>query len=286
MRDSFTFLKETQGAEGGWAYSRHGAAAVEPTALVLLALDGRADATALLEPARAWLLSVQNADGGWGLNALDPLSSWHTAWALLALAGWREAASSLQRGVDWLASVPVYRETSLDVIQFYNRDLRIDISLSAWPWAPGEASWVVPSALALLSSRNYPLSAELQERLDEALHYLVDRRVPGGGWNVGNPAMFDGVLPAHTTPTALALLALHAHAPGLIQSGDLDVLRQVALSDGGAKALGWALLALRTLDEETHAFRNQLLSLQEADGSWEGSPHTTAIALLGLEGAL
>jgi hypothetical protein len=66
----------------------------------------------------------------------------------------------------------------------------------------------------------------------------------------------------------------------------LAVLRQKAIEDGGAKALGWALLTLRTLGEETSALRAQLLAVQQADGSWEGNPHSTAIALLGLEGVI
>jgi hypothetical protein len=98
--------------------------------------------------------------------------------------------------------------------------------------------------------------------------------------------MFNGVLPAHTFPTALTLLAINAHAPALIQSGDLAVLGQKASADGGAMALGWALLTLRTLGEETSALRAQLLAAQQEDGSWEGNPHSTAVALLGLEGVI
>jgi squalene cyclase len=286
MPDALHFLTATQDLTGGWGYTLRGTPGLEPTALAILALCGLNHAAPVVQRALDWLITTQHEDGGWGLNGSDPRSSWHTAWGVLALAGLAGTADSSQRGRAWLAAVPVYREENLDAIRSYNQDLKIDVSLTAWPWGPAEGSWVLPTALAMLALKGNSPQPEARSRLDEAVRYLENRRVPGGGWNVGNPAMFDGVLPAHTIPTALSLLALHAHAPTFIQPGDTAVLRQKAIEDGGAKALGWALLTLRTLGEETSALLTQLLAVQQADGSWEGNPHSTAIALLGLEGVI
>jgi hypothetical protein len=286
MPDALHYLIETQDHSGGWGYADGGTPSLEPTALAILALRDLDQAAPVVHRAVEWITATQHADGGWGLNGLDPRSSWHTAWGVLALSELADTVVSFQRGRDWLVTVPVYRVKDLDAHQSYEQDLKIDINLVGWPWASGEASWVPPTALAVLAlNRNSPVP-EAQARLEEAVRYLQDRRIPRGGWNVGSPSMFDGVLPAHTIPTALTLLALNVHAPALIQPGDLAVLRQKALEDGGAKALGWALFTMRMLGQETSALRAQLLAVQLADGSWESNPHSTAVAQLGLEGVI
>jgi hypothetical protein len=238
----------------------------------------------MVRRAQEWLVSIQHEDGGWGMNGLDQRSDWHTAWGVLSLIGLDSLHDVIDRGRAWLVSVPVYRVEDSDMIQAYNQTLNVDASLAAWSWGPAEASWVIPTGLAMLALRGSPGGA--QARLVEAVRYLENRRVPGGGWNVGNPAMFDGVLPAHTIPTASSLLALHAFAPHLILPDDLLILREKAQEDKGAKALGWALSALRRIGEDASELTEMLVAAQQADGSWEGNPHSTAIALLGLEGAL
>jgi hypothetical protein len=278
------YLTRTQDTQGGWGFTPGGTPAVEPTALAVLALQGSAEAADAVQRGRDWLVSIQHEDGGWGLNALDLRSDWHTAWAVLALNRLDRVSTALERGRAWLASVPVYRPEDSEMIQSFNQTLNIDVSLAAWSWGPEEASWVIPTGLAMLALRDDPGAA--QARLGEAVRYLDNRRVPGGGWNVGNPVMFDGVLPAHVIPTASSLLALRAFAPEIILPEDLVVLREKALKDQGAKALGWSLFALRSLGEDVSGLSEMLLDSQQADGSWEGNPHSTAIALLGLEAAL
>ena len=280
------YLMDTQDPSGGWGYTPTGTPGVEPTALAVLALRGAAEAASEARRAQDWLASIQNKDGGWGMNGLDPRSGWHTAWGVLALKGEDKYSESIRRGQEWLAAVEVYREQNVDVLKAFNQALKVDFALAAWSWGPNEASWVQPTALAMLALRNDPPIVAAQARLDEAVRFLDNRRVPGGGWNVGNPAMFDGVLPAHTIPTALGLLALASYAPDLIQPGDLTVLREKAAEDSDAKALGWALLGLRTMSEETSELSEDLLAEQLDDGSWESSPYSTAISLLGLEGVL
>ena len=247
-------------------------------------MQGHPDALAMLRRAQDWLVSIQHEDGGWGLNGLDQRSSWHTAWAVLALAGLVAAADSVQRGRDWLSAVPVYRETDDDLVQAFNQDLHLDVRLTGWPWIPTEASWIQPSSLAMLALRGALPAA--QERLAGAVLYLENRRVLGGGWNIGNPAMFEGVLPAHATPTSLAILALKEVAPLSIQTADLILLRQCALEDGGPKALAWAILGLRTMGDDVTELKGQLLAAQQADGAGRPAPLPPRWCSWGWMGAL
>ena len=70
---------------------------------------------------------------------------------------------------------------------------RQDSSLRGWNWTPGTASWVEPTAHALLFLRSLPaemLSSQAAKRRQLAERMLYDRMCPGGGWNSGNPLVY------------------------------------------------------------------------------------------------
>ena len=118
------------------------------------------------------------------------------------------------------------------------------------------------------------------------MSYLTDRRCAGGGWNFGNPVMLGAGLPPRAHPTAWALLALARLKPDAIRAEDMTALRAEMARDGGALALGLGLLALRTLGEDDGSSAARLALLQLPDGSWNGNPYHTAVALLAARGSL
>lgn len=278
------FLRRTQGNDGGWGYGAGHASNVEATSAALLALGGAAAESALARRASAWLLAAQHGDGGWGLTADDAESGWQTAWAVLALTQAAEAGAAVGRGVAWLLTTQLLRIEKAEDIRWTKDILGIDPALRGWPWLPGQAGWVEPTALALLALAPRAAAPEVGPRLAEGVRYLQDRRCTGGGWNVGNPVMFSRPLPPRAIATAWVLLALARLAREAIQGADVATLRVEMHADGGVPALAWGLLALRSLGQDDARAADLLLARQSADGGWDASPYHTAAALLALTG--
>ena len=269
------FLLQAQNADGGWGYRVGAMSYVEPTAAVMLALPNSSSR------ARDFLLSIQRSDGGWGIAAIDPESGWMTAWAVRALAVIPEARDAMMRGANWLIDHAGLVVTGDDREQIKQR-FKIDAALRGWSWQIGDASWVHPTALAILAlietgQPNHP-------RVQEGVQYLFDRAVPSGGWNIGNPWMLDKQLPATIQDTAVALLALRAVN---VTSDDGRVTRAVhaeRLRDAVARAqtpaeLAWGVYALKRWNVDVVDALRRLNTLQKANGSWNENPFITAIAM-------
>ncbi len=277
MSNPETFLLQSQNADGGWGYRVGGTSFVEPTAAVLLALRGRNDAAE--SRARAWLLSLQRTDGGWGIAVADDESGWMTAWAVRALADFAPARDAVARGAQWLTAQAGLRVDDPAALAQARELFQIDAAIVGWGWQPGDASWVHPTALAILA-----LAAAGQSdhaRVREGVRYLYDRAVSSGGWNIGNPRMLDKPIPATIQDTAVALLALRAAS---VTSDAWQVAKGIEyLCDAVARAqtcaeLAWGILALRAWSADVGDALARLDALQRADGSWEGNPFVTAIA--------
>jgi hypothetical protein len=282
------FLRRTQNGDGGWGYGAGHASTVEATAAAALALARGGDA-ASIGRAAAWLAAAQHRDGGWGSAADDAESGWQTAWAVLALAADSAADVAAGRGAAWLLNVQLVRVAKPEDVRWAKATLGIDPALRGWPWLPGQAGWVEPTALALLALAPQAAASQAGPRLAEGVRYLQDRRCRGGGWNVGNPVMFSQALPPRAVPTAWVLLALARLAsrmPNTILAEDVTTLRREMVADGSASALAWGLLALRALDQDDPTAAGRLLGRQDASGGWDANPYHTAIALLALTGGL
>lgn len=287
-----SFLLASQDASGGWAYAPGQAPSVEPTAMVMNALSafpGGAEDAQAVQRAVEWLLAGQIQDGGWGIYPEDLQGCWLTAWAVLALSSsfflelpTEQMKLAVEQGAAWLLQVEALQFEDAELLGVGSRVAGIDFSLRGWPWQPGEASWVEPTALALLALTAAGFTLD-EPRLAEAVQYLVDRRCPGGGWNVGNPRMFNALLPAHAHPTAWALLALEMVAPDQILPEDLANLKAEMRQDQGTMALAWGLAALLALKQEDEEMRSWLASRQLEDGSWDHNPYWTALAFWALE---
>lgn len=277
------YLSASQNPDGGWGYAAGNASTVEATAAVSLALQGEPTLSAARLGALQWLRGAQHRDGGWGLQKDDDESGWQTAWSVLALAGGGGDANAVARGVDWLLSVKNL-DVDEDAAQQADEVFGIDSALEGWPWLARQASWVEPTALALLALATAPATTVPKQRAEEAVTYLVDRRCSGGGWNVGNPSMFSLALPPRAHPTAWVLLALARVASERILPGDLQALQSAMESDAGAAAFSLGALAQRACAEDIAGTLSRLEQLQQPDGSWDGNPFHTALAVLALAG--
>jgi hypothetical protein len=274
MLNANQFLLQAQNADGGWGYRKGGMSYVEPTAAVILAVS---DENAR-NRARNFLLSNQHADGGWGIGAIDNESGWMTAWAVLALA---DSSEVVARGIEWLRvtqGLVITDESSRAQIQSLHE---IDSALPAWPWQPGDGSWVHPTALAMLAMCK--TGRRNDQRVRQGVAYLYNRAVQAGGWNVGNPAMLGKAIPATIHDTAIALLALRAAGEDAHQeqiARAFDFLKRSMPCSKISSELAWSIWAMREWGMETGDWLAQLNNLQLADASWQGNPFVTAIAIL------
>lgn len=119
-----------------------------------------------------------------------------------------------------------------------------DTSLRGWTWTREAHSWVEPTATAMLA-----LSAaghSRHPRLHEARNLLMDRQMPGGGWNYGNVRVYGAVLTPDPVNTGAALCALHGRAVKGTVLDSLEYLEKAVQTTRAPLSLSWALLALGT----------------------------------------
>lgn len=282
------FVRQTQNPDGGWGYRTQGMSFVEPTAAALLALASNPSGLSTIqERARDFLLATQHRDGGWGIAPMDAESGWMTAWAVWALAMLGGADDAVARGVQWLVAVEPMRLTD-DAGRAHTRQLlNIDSTLRGFPWQPGDAAWVQPTALALIALNAAGQGAH--SRVRQGVAYLYDRAAPSGGWNVGNPWMIGKAMPVTVQDTALVLLTLRALDEAASEppiANALIFLRDALTTLNTPSDLAWAMWALREWKLnvgswmlEIESARARLNAMQQADGSWQGNPFITAIAM-------
>jgi len=160
--------------------------------------------------------------------------------------------TAVERGVAWTLQ---QRSVTLQQDEERGHDPMID----AWPWIDGTHAWVEPTALHVLSLRAAGHSQHARTR--EAVRMLVDRQLPGGGWNYGNTVAFGNELRPHDQPTGVALLALadETKLSGLTQRS-IDFLRGRVSADMTTTSLCWSLLGLAAHDQ----FPDEALAWLEA----------------------
>ena len=148
-------------------YSADAPPATEPTALTAMALwahGRRASAQAGL----AWLAQTQSASGSVPIDASHDGPGWATGWAVLA---WHTALAECPRAALAIEDPGGRRPTAINswtaaadraigwILASKGRALPQspllghDMSLVAWSWADGTASWVEPTAIQLLALR-------------------------------------------------------------------------------------------------------------------------------------
>lgn len=279
MSRALTFLRAAQNQDGGWGYKIGGISFVEPTAAALFALSLDAQSQEHVQRGRALLKNLQRADGGWAIAALDDTSGWMTAWAVWALA--ESEKETADPGAQWLLKTSGIRVTDQSQIAGVEKVLRIDPTITGWPWQPGDAAWIFPTALALLALHAMNLNHHARTR--EAIQYLLDRAISTGGWNIGNPFMVTGNLPPTVENTALALMALRVYEiQNEIMERAEDSLAQENFTNT-AFEWAWRVWYWKRANMPLEHARAALLSLQRADGSFDGNPFTTALVAMTLD---
>jgi hypothetical protein len=244
---------------GGWSYSiRNRQSAIEPTAFAVLATG--APSTVLTR--------TQNRDGSWAAMHPEGSSCWPASWAtslaILALLRTHSNADAIQNAVVWLCSSRGSESHWFWRWKFKTIDtqVRFDPDKFGWNWAPETASWVIPTAFAILALRlagkhNFGINGG-QSRIQLGTEMMLDRACPMGGWNAGNCVAFGVALAPHIEATAIALLALHnTEAPRhRVVQDSLRWLSGQTRQCCGITSTAWAILAL-------HAYQTNPLVVGE-----------------------
>jgi Squalene-hopene cyclase C-terminal domain len=209
------FFRAAQNNDGGWGFHAGSQSRVEPTAWVILALVEAGLSEELQKAGISYLRSTQLQDGSWPSSPGQTVGCWVTSLACWALSERSEFQQAVAAGLRWICE-DWPRDLSL-----IDRAIRIifsrkgivsqNESLHGWGWTPNTASWVEPTAFALIAldqvpTRLLPQGAARRRKLGKAL--LYDRMCPGGGWNCGNPMVYGVPGDPLVEPTVWALLAL------------------------------------------------------------------------------
>jgi len=243
------FLRSTQNADGGWGFFPGKQSWLEPTAYALMALH--ADGASLQSFERGWNLmrSWQLPDGSWPPCGSVREPHWTTSLAinLHCLRGVRD--QSLDRGVAWLLdSTGVENKLKFRFVHFLiPSTVELDPSFQAWPWRPGNSSWIEPTAHALVALRKAggsKPSEKLRDRVGMGEKMILERRCHDGGWNYGNRKILGTELPSYAETTALALVGL-AGNPSLDVAAPLEVARRYWRETRSSLAKAWLAVCLR-----------------------------------------
>jgi hypothetical protein len=283
------FVKANQNPDGGWGYRPGGQSLVEPTGLCLLALKEGEDKAAMAK-GLDFLKACLKESGAVGVNPRDPEGSWMAYAALLAFHDLGAAAEEL-RLRDWILSFEdaSNRFTPAD-IKAIATAYRFDASIRGWPWTLNTTGWVEPTALFIIALSRAGVSAT-EKRIKSGVDLILDRRIPSGGWNFGNPYSKSYELAASVMSTALALTALGA--AGVTESNPavgagIRYLTRSLTDDVSTASLAWALLALNFYPAGAALAPKvspRLAGLQAADGSFRRNIFETALAFLVLSDA-
>ena len=236
----------------GVPYYKGGGPSAEPTFLAVLALFASGVPAERTKPLLDWAQKLQNPDGSVGV---DPehrdQGVWLTAQAAIAFHHYG-LNENLKRAQDFLLSL-----RSVTVAN--NPRLKQDNTLAGWPWVPGTFGWVEPTAWSLIVLH---LSGQAgHPRAVEGRKLLLDRRIPSGGWNYGNPSLDDKELLPFWDTTGLALAALcgQADIDRLRPSLDLVEKRQDKIES--LCGLAWAVICLQAYGKEASRLRTRLRNL-------------------------
>jgi hypothetical protein len=246
------YLLKTQNADGGWGYFPGKSSWLEPTAYAMLALHGDLASSQALQKAWSLIETWQLPDGGWRAGAQVQDGTWVTALAVTLCSADGKTGPMLSNGVTrLLGSEGAERSTLFQLMTFLGvARVEADTSHAAWPWRPGNASWIEPTAhtiVALKKVQEQMQARRIRDRVAEGEKMVLARRCSDGGWNHGSSRTYQIDSPSYPESTALALLALqerHGEA-----GSALEMAREFWKTTKSPLASAWLAIALQTWGE-------------------------------------
>ena len=187
---------------------------------------------------------------------------------VVILAVLRKDKPVMERGVTYLMSTIGSESGPLMRLFHYaslSRNDR-DPSFEGWPWKPGAAAWIEPTAHSITALRLAltlmpdPLIAR---RIESAQNLIWHMRCQGGGWNYGARVARGVALQAFSETTALALIGLMGRQ-GLGES--IASAQALRTHDQAALSKAWFSVSLRMhgVEVKENAIENSVDNLVTA----------------------
>jgi hypothetical protein len=249
-------LLARQNPDGGWPYA-NGKSWTEPTVYAVMALLAAGERAAAGR-GLAWIKRMRRPDGGWAPQAGVDQSTWVTA--AVALLPPEELGAALYEGaIRWLLDVKGEEFTFLYRLRGW---LIGDVARAGdgdpgWPWIPGAAAWVGPTALAIMAlekaGRRNP-SGQIRRRIDQGRGFLLERTCKVGGWNHGFPRGLGLESPPYAETTGMGLAAFRG-VKGPKVDRAIGVARNFLAGCRSAGALNWLQLGLMAHGELPSEYR-------------------------------
>jgi hypothetical protein len=240
------FLLKKQNPDGGWPYLR-GGSWTEPTVYAVLALLDSGE-TAQSTRGLDWILRTQRTDGGWASRPGVGESSWVTALAALIPED-RVSPAVHAKAIEWLMAVRGENTTALySLRQWLLGSFNLaDRDNPGWPWTPGAAAWVGPTAMAVVAldaERKRRPSDRLAERAEMGRNFLLAHMCREGGWNHGATESWGYAASPYPETTGMALLATSGIRSARMERA-LSMGRKFLAETRSADAQNWLRLGLR-----------------------------------------
>jgi hypothetical protein len=222
---------------GGFGIQTGGDFRPDATAWAVIALHALGTDSELIGAARQRLARVQLGDGRVSLALGHPEDYWPTPLAMLAWQGDPAYQESQKKAAAFLLAT-----SGLHWKKEPGSAIGHDPNLQGWSWLSDTSSWTEPTSMAMMALEvtgygNNP-------RLTEAQRLLLDRQLPGGGWNYGNTTVYGHVLNPMPESTGMALNALSHKVSRETVQKSLVYLEASVNSLKTPWSLGWALLGL------------------------------------------
>ncbi len=257
---------------GGFSTQKGGDYGPDATAWAIIALSILGGDMELIEAARYRLTASQLEDGRVGISPDHPESFWPTPLAVLAWQGAPAYKETQNRAVTFLLTTSGLQFKKKPELPFGH-----DPEIKGWPWRSDTFSWSEPTAMAMMALQvagygDHPRSVEAQR-------LLMDRQIPGGGWNYGNTTVFGQVLHPMPESTGMALNALSQRISRDSVQKTLSYLEDSITRLKTPWSLGWALLGLGSWGARPASAADKIaacLARQERVGSYD----TSSLALL------
>lgn len=286
LHRALAFLAASQNEDGGWGYAPSKQRYAEPTCYSLLALANSDDAVTRQTRALAWFAAHTNQIGAITLSSqpntstdLSIFDNWGTILAFFTLNKLRAGEELRERYLKYLLNS---RGNLLD--KKVGQDLKLNPELQAWSWARGTASWVEPTAYALLGLKSSGMRDHERVKTGEA--FLFDRVCYDGGWNYGNKEVLNVVIEPMPTNTCYALLALQdADRKHETITKSVAYLETEIAEHQSSLLLALGALCLEIYGRPVDKLLAALLARQQDNGSWRENVHVTALAALALQSA-
>jgi hypothetical protein len=238
IKTILTDLRQRSLPGGGFEEHPSGGYRPDATAWATLALSAVHTNHEFINPALLCLAQSQLADGRIPLSLEYPRACWPTPIAALAWANAPRYQQAFEQAISFLLKFSGTHGESPP-----NSPLAHNSALRGWPWIADTHSWVEPTSLAVIALRlagrgDHP-------RVTEAIEMLLDRQLPGGGWNYGNTMVYGQELRPMPDSTGLALLALSGLFSERVVARSIEYLSETVQGIRAPFSLAWGLLGLR-----------------------------------------